>query len=332
MAPSLHDGGVVVESAAMAGKDLFERRSGRYAVSDDADRFDVAKLHEWLASGDDQTPAAAVLATAAANSVTVGAYTSNGAMVAGLRILTDKSTLAVITDLASDPKHNQHAAAIEALIGAVYEHPSVPEQLAAALPRRAAKALQELGFTDQTFPLRMLVRRQGDPVVWRDLPDPREASVEQVADKIYDIVAAEGPVTAERVFKLYVKGTNKNKVTNLVRDLLGTAVWHLGKTGRVEAENLEAADTRQQVLRVSGTPPIVRRELGHRSLYEVPLDEVADLINEMKAKPAPRGRGRRDFKRDVVEHYGLARKSAHADQYLAAAVALATERREPKPR
>ena len=315
----------------MAGKDLFERRSGRYTISDDADRFDVENLHAWLASSDDQTPTPAVLATAAANSVTVGAYTSNGAMVAGLRILTDKSTLAVITDLASDPKHNQRAAAVGALIGAVCEHPLVPEQLTAALPRRAAKTLQELGFTDQTFPLRMLMRRQGDPVVWRDLPDPREASVEQVADKICEIVSAEGPVTAERVFKLYVKGTNKDKVTNLVRDLLSTAVWHLCNVDRVEAENLEAADTRQQVLRIAGTPPISRRELGHRSLYEVPLDEIADLINEMRSKPAPRGRGRRDFKRDVVEHYGLARKSAQADTYLAAAIALAAERRSPKP-
>ena len=36
------------------------------------------------------------------------------------------------------------------------------------------------------------------------------------------------------------------------------------------------------MLRLAGTPAVAVRELGERSLYEVPLNEIAELMRHMR--------------------------------------------------
>jgi hypothetical protein len=65
------------------------------------------------------------------------------------------------------------------------------------------------------------------------------------------------------------------------------------------------------------------RELGPRTLEEVPLDEIAEL---MRGLAAARGlSGATELKRAVLSAYGLVRLTARADEYLGLAVELATE-------
>jgi hypothetical protein len=72
------------------------------------------------------------------------------------------------------------------------------------------------------------------------------------------------------------------------------------------------------VLRPAGSPPVRVRELGPRTREDVPLDEVAELMHRLAEA------GANDLKRAVLDTYGLVRLTARADEYLEAALTLAS--------
>jgi hypothetical protein len=64
------------------------------------------------------------------------------------------------------------------------------------------------------------------------------------------------------------------------------------------------------------------RELGGRSLDEVPLDEIAELVKLVRASRGTAGVT--DLKRAVLSTYGLVRLTTRADEYLGLAIDLAS--------
>ena len=178
------------------------------------------------------------------------------------------------------------------------------------------------------------------------LPDPRTAPVSQVASFLLEIVTAEGPATAERAYRLYIRGAGSSKVTQRAREPMEQALGRLTLRGQVEADELDNAGEPQQVLRLAGTPPVMVRELGERSLYEVPLNEIAELmaharqelmgragsgdqpvhaVADVIRQAALRRASPERIKRAVLDSYGLIRMTQAAEQYLTAALALLDE-------
>ena len=176
------------------------------------------------------------------------------------------------------------------------------------------------------------------------LPDPRTAPVSRVAEHLLEIVTVEGPVTADRAYRLYIRGAGSSKVTQRAREPMEKALGRLTLRGQVEVDELDNAGTPQQVLRMAGTPAVVLRELGDRSLYEVPLDEIAELMRRRRheliggasSRPAHAVAGviqqaalRRAspdrLKRSVLDAYDLIRMTQAAEQYLTAALTLLDE-------
>ena len=63
------------------------------------------------------------------------------------------------------------------------------------------------------------------------------------------------------------------------------------------------------VARLPDQPAVRVRELGDRTLEEVPLDEIAELMRRLGGPD----------KRAVLDTYGLVRLTQRADEYLARA-------------
>ena len=84
-------------------------------------------------------------------------------------------------------------------------------------------------------------------------------------------------MTADRAYRLYIRGAGSSKVTQRARAPMEQALGRLTLRGQVEVDKLNTADEVQQVLRLAGTTAVVVRELGERSLYEVPLNEIAEV-------------------------------------------------------
>lgn len=162
-----------------------------------------------------------------------------------------------------------------------------------------------------------------DPYVpWdpRAVPDPRTAGRDLLMPAVLEIVEREGPVLAGRAFGLYTRAAGGKKLTGAAKAPLTGAAWRLKVQGRLEIGR-EGATTieNDDVLRPAGGATVHVRELGPRTLEEVPLDEVAELMRRLEAGGplAPD-----DLKRAVLDAYGLIRLTARADEYLEGARAL----------
>jgi hypothetical protein len=148
------------------------------------------------------------------------------------------------------------------------------------------------------------------------VPDPRTAGRAVIDPVLLAIVEDEGPVLATRAYRLYVKASGGKALTSIARAPLSGSAYRLRQEGRVEispaAENPGQDD---EVLRPAGSPPVRVRELGPRALDEVPLAEVAALMDRLRAA----GTGEDDLARAVLDTYGLVRMTAKAEAYLALA-------------
>ncbi|HET6506824.1 MAG TPA: nuclear transport factor 2 family protein [Baekduia sp.] len=145
------------------------------------------------------------------------------------------------------------------------------------------------------------------------VPDPRSAGREAIGPVLLEIVSAEGPILAERAYRLYVKASGGKALTSIARAPLSGATFRLKGAGAIEMEE------GSEVLRPVGTPEIRVRELGPRALDEVPLREVAELMRRLRAA------GATELPRAVLDAYGLVRMTAKAEDFLAQAMLVADE-------
>ena len=359
-----------------------ERRYGEYVISDDPTRFDADALHDFLevegywAAGRSREQTE----VGAANSVVLGVYAPDGSMVGGARVVTDRATFGWLTDVYVLAEHRGLGLG-RAVVAAACEHPAVAGIKRLLLKTGDAHELyRSLGFTEPPGPEGWMELRpvpggteaadaasdadsggDGTPALAYDsaagprpytawqgdgLPDPRTAPVSQVATHLLDIVTAEGPVTADRAYRLYIRGAGSSKVTQRARAPMEQALGRLTLRGQVEVDKLDNAGEAQPVLRLAGMSAVVVRELGERSLYEVPLNEIAELaahkrrellgrsgaddlpahaVADVIRQAAMRRASPDRVKRAVLDTYGLIRMTQAADQYLDAALALLAE-------
>jgi len=141
----------------------------------------------------------------------------------------------------------------------------------------------------------------------RPVPDPRNAGREAIGPVLLEIVDAEGPILAERAYRLYIKASGGKALTSIARAPLSGATFRLQATRAIEMEE------GSEVLRPAGTPEVCVRELGPRALDEVPLREVAELMRRLRAA------GATELPRAVLDAYGLVRMTAKAEDFLAQA-------------
>jgi hypothetical protein len=147
--------------------------------------------------------------------------------------------------------------------------------------------------------------------------DPRAAGRGAIDPVLAEIVAAEGPILASRAYGLYNKASGGKKLTSTARAPLSSAAYRLRMAGRIEIVRAEDGVQGEEVLRSAGSPTVRVRELGPRALDEVPLDEVAELMDRLATAGAD------DLKRAVLDTYGLVRLTTKADEYLERALDLA---------
>jgi hypothetical protein len=141
----------------------------------------------------------------------------------------------------------------------------------------------------------------------RAVPDPRNAGREAIGPVLLEIVDAEGPILAERAYRLYVKASGGKALTSIARAPLSGATFRLKAASAIEMEE------GSEVLRPAGTAEVRVRELGPRALDEVPLREVAELMRRLRAA------GATELPRAVLDAYGLVRMTAKAEDFLAQA-------------
>jgi AAA domain len=156
----------------------------------------------------------------------------------------------------------------------------------------------------------------------RPVGDPRSTPRASIMEAMLAIVSAEGPMTASRAYALYNRASGGRKLTSVARAPLSSAIYWLAQERKVvlvRKDDIPWQD--DDVVRMPDSPAVRVRELGPRTLEEVPLDEIAELVRRLRAAGAahdPDG-----AKRAVLNAYGLVRLTSRADEYLGLALGLA---------
>jgi dethiobiotin synthetase len=151
--------------------------------------------------------------------------------------------------------------------------------------------------------------------------DPRATPRAAIMEGLLEIVGAEGPMTAARAYSLYNRASGGRKLTTVARAPLSSSVYWLAQERKVvlvRREDIPWQD--DDVIRMPDSPAVRVRELGPRTLDEVPLDEIAELVRRLRA--AGRAAGADEAKRAVLDAYGLKRLTTRADEYLGLALGL----------
>jgi dethiobiotin synthetase len=163
-----------------------------------------------------------------------------------------------------------------------------------------------------------------DPyVAWEERPvaDPREAGRPEVMAAILEIVEAEGPMRASRAYALYNRASGGKKLTSVARAPLSSAVYWLAQEHKLHVTRRDDIPWQDDdLIRLPDAPPVKVRELGPRTLEEVPLDEISELASRLRA--AQGISGEMEMKRAILSTYGLMRLTSRADEYLGLALQL----------
>jgi dethiobiotin synthetase len=156
----------------------------------------------------------------------------------------------------------------------------------------------------------------------RPVGDPRATPRASIMETMLEIVGTEGPMTASRAYALYNRASGGRKLTTVARAPLSSSVYWLAQERRVVLVRKEEIPWQDDdIVRLPDSPAVRVRELGPRTLEEVPLDEIAELVRRLRAA---RGiGGATESKRAVLDAYGLRRLTARADEYLSLALGLA---------
>ena len=144
------------------------------------------------------------------------------------------------------------------------------------------------------------------------LPHPGTIPLPVVIARLQEIVAAEGPIHAERAYRLYNRATGGDRVGPGIRRTFHKATRQALRNGLIRQIDDEIAVLDEKTLYVPGKPSILARELGPRQLSDVPRSEVAKLIKYLDLENA----ADEVVKRTVLNAYGLTRLTAKTSQYL----------------
>ena len=146
----------------------------------------------------------------------------------------------------------------------------------------------------------------------RTLPHPDATPLPAIIAGLQEIVDAEGPIHAERAYRLYILAAGGEKVGPAIRRTFHKAKRQALRKGLIRQLDDGITDPNQKTLYVPGKPSTLVRDLGPRELTDVPRSEVAKLIKYVS------GQGATDdvIKRAVLNAYGLVQLSRKRSQYL----------------
>lgn len=209
---------------------------------------------------------------------------------------------------------------VRVLRGEAPHHPVEPPQAApapSAAPRRRPSAAG--------------VRYEPPPMLpypeWSEsgFPHPNSTHPFEHLPGLRSIIEAEGPITLERVYRLYVKGAGFKRVTKAVQDNLDIAVDLLLKQKEIELDLFDnpVLGEDQRVARMRGARPVVMRQKGPRGMYEVPINEIAHLLKH-RLDHRPRS-SHDDLMRYTLNTYGWKRLTEKVRLYLTSAISAMYE-------
>ncbi len=149
-------------------------------------------------------------------------------------------------------------------------------------------------------------------------------TTERLARLMVDIVAVEGPILGELVYRRLGKATGAKRVTNGTRRALNPALALALRKMWLDSTNpAKGSAFAERVLVVPRARYIVVRERGERDLEDIPADEIAAVARAVRERTGISAT--EPLKRRVLDIYGRTRLTDRASRHLDACLRLIDE-------
>ena len=137
--------------------------------------------------------------------------------------------------------------------------------------------------------------------------DPREIDEEQLATDLVSIIAVEGPVIARRVCERYLRAVGIKRMGHEIRAKMIRSLRVAIDRGDIEVcHETPGPDLMDETLRMSGSPQLVVRTRGNRSLEEITPGEIQFVARHI-ARTHGVQVGSEEHLRMVLAFFGLKR-------------------------
>ena len=149
--------------------------------------------------------------------------------------------------------------------------------------------------------------------VWRgNTPDPRTIPTPELASILGEIIEIEGPITAERLYRAYIRASNLRRRGRQVRKVLNKALSDL------EQRNIVTIDLDKAIIRSVNSPKVVPRVRGDRRFNEIPIDELAEIYRLVQSESL--SDDKESVRREILARCNLTRMTSNVRNRLDEAV------------
>jgi len=147
-------------------------------------------------------------------------------------------------------------------------------------------------------------------------PDPRTVSLGIVAEGLYRIIEAEGPMVAKRAYDIYLRGCSIKRLGPELKSTMNKALSSTIRQGQVISENEPGASGLLfSTVRSKGSPPIRLRCRGPRTFEEIPPAELR-AAGKLVSETLHLERGTDEHLRAILEYFDLKRLTAQVGTTL----------------
>jgi Tannase-like family of unknown function (DUF6351) len=146
------------------------------------------------------------------------------------------------------------------------------------------------------------------------LSDLLNARLDDVIDGLVRIAEVEGPVLGHRLYLQYVRSAGGRRVGRKIASVLNKASHAAVRRGLLLASDpLDEGGQKWKTFRVPGQPEIRLRQLGPRTLSDIPPAELAGALQAVRLQD---GATEEAWFRAVLDRYGLVRLTQPGDMRL----------------
>lgn len=146
----------------------------------------------------------------------------------------------------------------------------------------------------------------------RPMPDAVQASTEELMAALIEIVHAEGPMLARCAYLACHQAAGGVRVGKDIRSAFNRAASRAVRSHLLTQIEDDRPGQMDKTLFIPGSKPVVVRELGPRSLYDVPLSEVQTLMGDLRVSNATPARAARA----ILDAYGLHKLTQKATAFI----------------
>lgn len=146
--------------------------------------------------------------------------------------------------------------------------------------------------------------------------DPRNVNKQWIARSLSKIIDVEGPVIGKRACDIYLRSVGVKRMGHDIRATMTEALKIAISSGSVQSVNEAVdADVMCAIYRPSGSPELVVRSRGNRSLEEIPPSEI-QFVARYLANRESINMGSEEHLRRVLEFFGLKRLTNQSNAFI----------------